>query len=60
MHGYGKTEFTLAEQQRSHLYSLHLALVMHVECYYRNYDTDGIFNFSREFIRNMMSWLLDN
>jgi hypothetical protein len=48
MRGYGKTSFTFAEEQRNHLYSLHLALVMHVECYYRNYDTDDIFNFSRQ------------
>lgn len=57
MHGYGKTSFTFTEGQRMHLYSLHLALVMHVECYYRNYDTDEIFNFSRGFISDTMQWL---
>ncbi|MEZ4592863.1 MAG: aminoglycoside phosphotransferase family protein [Chloroflexota bacterium] len=59
-HGYGKTSFTAAEEQRKHLYSLHLALVMHVECYYRNYDTDDIFNFSRQFLADTMAWLQAN
>lgn len=60
MRGYGKTAFTSAEEQRCHLYSLHLALVMHTECYYRTYDTDDIFNFSRNFIRTTMAWLQAN
>jgi len=60
MRGYGKTSFTFAEEKRNHLYALHLALVMHVECYYRNYDTDDIFNFSKQFIRATMEWLLAN
>lgn len=60
MRGYGKTSFTVAEEQRCHLYSLHLALVMHTECYYRNYDTDAIFNFSRDYIGATMAWLKAN
>ena len=36
LRGYGKTAFTFAEEQRNQLYSLHLALVMNTECYYRN------------------------
>ena len=60
MQGYGKTTFTMAEEQRKNLYSLHLALVMHVECYYRNYDTDDIFNYSRQFIAGTMAWLQAN
>lgn len=60
MRGYGKTSFTFAEEQRCHLYSLHLALVMHVECFYRNYDTDDIFNFSRQYIADTMAWLQAN
>ncbi|MCB0037286.1 MAG: aminoglycoside phosphotransferase family protein [Anaerolineales bacterium] len=60
MRGYGKTTFTFAEEQRKHLYSLHLGLVMHTECFYRNYDTDEIFNFSREFIGATMAWLQAN
>jgi len=60
MRGYGKTSFTLTEEQRNHLYALHLALVMHVECYYRNYDTDDIFNFSRQYIGATMEWLKAN
>jgi len=60
MRGYGKTSFTFAEEQRNHLYALHLALVMHVECYFRNYDTDEIFNFSRQFIGATMEWLQAN
>lgn len=60
MRGYGKTSFTFAEEQRMHLYSLHLALVMNTECFYRNYDTDDIFNFSRQYIADTMAWLQAN
>ncbi|HPH98095.1 MAG TPA: aminoglycoside phosphotransferase family protein [Anaerolineaceae bacterium] len=60
MRGYGKTSFTHAEAQRNHLYSLHLALVMHTECFYRHYDTDDVFNFSRQLIAATMSWLQAN
>lgn len=57
MRGYGKTSFTLAEEQRNHLYALHLGLVMHTECFFRNYDTREIFNFSRQYIGATMAWL---
>ena len=60
MRGYGKTSFTFAEQQRNYLYSLHLGLVMNTECYYRNYDTDEIFNLSRQYIAANMAWLTAN
>jgi len=60
MRGYGKTEFTPTEDQRRQLYSLHLALVMNVECYYRNYDTNDIFNFSKGYLANCMEWLKAN
>ncbi len=60
MRGYGKTSFTAAEEQRNHLYALHLALVMHTECFYRNYDTDGVFNFSRQYLGATMEWLKAN
>ena len=60
MAGYGKTSFTLAEEVRCRLYSLHLALVMNTECYYRNYDTDDIFNFSRQYLAETMAWLQAN
>lgn len=60
LRGYGKTSFTFAEQQRNHLYSLHLALVMNTECTYRNYDTDYVFNLSRHFIKETMDWLTTN
>jgi aminoglycoside phosphotransferase (APT) family kinase protein len=60
MRGYGKTTFTAAEEQRKRLYDLHLALVMHVECYYRNYDTDEIFNLSKNLIGITMEWLKAN
>lgn len=57
MHGYGKTEFTPNELRRCWLYLLHLALVMHVECYFRHYGSDDIFNKSRELIASAMTWL---
>jgi hypothetical protein len=60
MVGYGKTTFTWAEEVRCQLYSLHLALVMNTECYYRNYDTDDIFNFSRQYLAATMAWLQAN
>ena len=60
MQGYGKTSFTSAEEQRCHLYSLHLGLVMNIECYYRNYDTDEIFNLSRQLMKKTMCWLQEN
>jgi aminoglycoside phosphotransferase (APT) family kinase protein len=60
MRGYGKTSFTTAEEQRKQLYSLHLALTMNTECYYRNYDTDDIFNLSRQLIGAAMTWLQAN
>lgn len=60
LHGYGKTAFTFREDQRNYLYSLHLALVMNTECYYRNYDTDEVFNISKQFITLAMQWLQAN
>src|SRR6266498_440482 len=60
MRGYDKTSFTFTEEQRKHLYSLHLALVMQTECSYRNYDTDDVFNFSRQFLSATMEWLKTN
>lgn len=60
MRGYGKTAFTLAEEQRNHLYTLHLALVMYTECAYRHYDTDEVFNFARQLIGKEMAWLHAN
>lgn len=57
MRGYGKTAFSTTEQQRNHLYLLHLALTMNTECYYRNYDTDDIFNLSKQLIATAMAWL---
>lgn len=57
MRGYGKTAFTAEEQRRCWLYSLHLALVMHIECAYRNYDTDSIDTLSRAWLHTSMEWL---
>lgn len=60
LRGYGKSTFTMTEEVRSQLYLLHLALTMNVECYYRNYDTDDIFNISRQLIGAAMTWLQAN
>ncbi|MFT7775736.1 phosphotransferase family protein [Roseateles sp.] len=60
MLGYGKTEFTANEMRRSWLYLLHLALVMHVECYFRHYGSDEVLNKSRELIASAMAWLQAN
>jgi hypothetical protein len=60
LRGYGKTSFSFSEEQRNHLYAMHLALVMNIECYYRDYDTDEVFNLSREFLAKAMRWLAAN
>jgi len=58
MRGYGKTSFTYAEEERCHLYTLYLALVMFTECYYRNYDSDFVLNAAKELMGPAMKWLL--
>ena len=60
LRGYGKTVFSFTEEERCMLYSLHLALVMNTECFYRNYDTDDIFNMSKAFLHTAMDWLKAN
>lgn len=60
MRGYGKTSFTPAQMRRCWLYTLHLALVMHVECFYRHYGTDEVLRNSRELIASAMRWLRSN
>jgi aminoglycoside phosphotransferase (APT) family kinase protein len=57
---YGKTTFTHAEDQRCHLYTLHLALLMKTECYYRNYETDYIKNIATDMMLPAMKWLMEN
>jgi aminoglycoside phosphotransferase (APT) family kinase protein len=58
--GYGKTTFTLEEEVRNHLYTLHLALVMKTEGYYRHYDTDEVANLSTMFMIPAVIWLQEN
>jgi aminoglycoside phosphotransferase (APT) family kinase protein len=60
MRGYGKTEFSPTEIRRCHLYTLHLARVMQVECHFRHYDTDDVFNNSRQMLAAAMAWLQAN
>jgi len=60
MRGYGKTEFSSDEDVRNHLYTLHLALVMKTECYYRNYDTDEVSNLAKMLIDQTMLWLQEH
>ncbi|MFN8433471.1 MAG: aminoglycoside phosphotransferase family protein [Anaerolineales bacterium] len=60
LRGYGKTSFIHTEGQRNYLYTLHLALVMNIEHFYRHYDTDDVFNMSRQFISKAMEWLKNN
>ena len=60
MRGYGKTSFTHEEEERCHLYTLHLALVMNTECYYRNYDTDFVLNYSKQLMGVTLTWLQEN
>lgn len=59
LRGYGKTTFTHDEDIRNHLYTLHLAVVMKTECYYRNYDTDEVSNMAKMMMIPAMTWLLE-
>ena len=60
LRGYGKTTFTHAEDVRCHLYTLHLALVMKTECYYRNYDTDEVARLAMMLLVPALTWLREN
>ncbi|MBI4928601.1 MAG: aminoglycoside phosphotransferase family protein [Anaerolineae bacterium] len=60
MRGYGKTSFTYEEEQRNHLYTLHLALVAKTEGYYRHYDTDEVANWAYKLMVPAMQWLNEN
>jgi aminoglycoside phosphotransferase (APT) family kinase protein len=60
MHGYGKTTFTHAEIERCYLYTLHLALVMNTECYYRKYTSDTTSKRLKELLASTLSWLKDH
>jgi aminoglycoside phosphotransferase (APT) family kinase protein len=60
MRGYGKTTFTHEEDERCHLYTLYLALVMKTECYFRNYDSDYVSNLGSQLIVPTLAWLRDN
>jgi len=57
MRGYGRTEFSDAELVRNRLYTLHLALVMHAECFYRLYPDDEVRNGSRRMLAENLDWL---
>ena len=60
MRGYGKTTFTHEEEERCHLYTLHLALVMKTECYYRNYDSDLASNLAKQLMVPALNWLREH
>jgi len=60
MRGYGKTSFTHVEEQRNHLYTLHLALVAKTEGYYRHYDTDEVANWAMGMMVPTMKWRQEN
>ena len=60
MHGYGRTEFTDDEIRRGRLYNLHLALVMHTECFYRLYPDGKILEGSRDMLVANLDWLEAN
>jgi len=57
MRGYGKTIFSDEEMLRGRLYTLHLALVMHTECFYRLYPDDEVLNDSRRMLAANFDWL---
>jgi fructosamine-3-kinase len=57
LRGYGRSPLTPAEEPRSQLYTLHLALVMYTECYYRSYDTGFVFDLSKALLASTLEWL---
>jgi aminoglycoside phosphotransferase (APT) family kinase protein len=57
LRGYGRTGFSDAELVRNRLYTLHLALVMHTECFYRLYPDDQVLNGSRRMLVENLDWL---
>ncbi len=60
MDGYGKTAFTANEEMRMQLYSLHLFLIMLIECYYRCYETDENEKMARQALAQTVSWLREH
>ncbi len=60
LRSYGKVSFTHAEDVRNHLYTLHLALVMKTEDYYRHYDTQEVSNMGKAMILQSVTWLREN
>lgn len=60
MRGYGKTTFTHEEDERCHLYTLYLALVMKTECYYRQYESDFVSNAATQLMGPALNWLKEN
>jgi aminoglycoside phosphotransferase (APT) family kinase protein len=60
MRGYGKTTFTPEEEERCHLYTLHLTLVIKTECYYRDYDSDYASNLADHLMSQALGWLKEN
>jgi aminoglycoside phosphotransferase (APT) family kinase protein len=60
MEGYGKTAFTANEEIRMQLYSLHLFLIMLIECYYRCYDTDENEKMARQALAQTVGWLREH
>jgi aminoglycoside phosphotransferase (APT) family kinase protein len=60
LRAYSKTTFTPDEDVRNHLYTLYLALVMKIECYYRNYDTDEVANISAAMLVAAVQWLQEH
>lgn len=60
MRGYGMTTFTHEEEERCHLYTLHLALVMKTECYYRQYDSDEVSTIAKQLMGPTLTWLKEH
>ena len=60
MRGYRRpAALTDEEQRRSHLYTLHLALVMKTECAYRSYDSDDVDDMAMGLLPHLtVEWLV--
>lgn len=57
MRGYGRTGFSDTELVRNRLYTMHLALVMHTECFYRHYPDGEVLEASRDMLVKNLDWL---
>lgn len=55
LEGYGITNFTMEQERRARWYDIYLFLVMILETEYRKYETDDLYNWSKDMIVQCIS-----